>query len=139
MAYKYRYTVNSQSDLGYHVDGSGMVTHFIVCESQEVDENGDPIGDPDTWVVVGGRSKTFNVFAQDVIDTLNLPSGIVRAYKDLLVANFNTQNIPVTGWTEEEMNLFQDNNKLAVVGYDDLVVFIDSLPVEYPIHFDLDL
>ena len=111
-------------------DGSGCVAHEIWAE-YEVDED---------WQVVPSRNKTFCVPAADLADVLAMPDGSpkVAAYKQLLLDNINTQPVPVTGWTEAQLQAMIDANDLSLATAEDANTYITvDLGKNYPVPFNI--
>ena len=138
--YRYQYEIKNEANIEAHVDGSGMVKHHISMQSQEVDEAGDPVGDPEIWDYVPGRSQDFNAPADEMVTALT-GAGKAQKYKNMLVANKDTQNTPITGWEPEEVTLFYNNNDKAAAARQTLLDWLGTLGEhgEFPVDFQLDL
>lgn len=133
MAANFRYSLDSRPSL--HGDGSGMVTHAIHAE---YDDGGG-------WAVVPGRRKTFNVPSAEMKAVNDMPDGTaperqakIRAYKDALSFNVNTQNVGIQGWSTAQMQAFLDAKAAAQVEADRADEFITvTLGQEYPVPFTI--
>lgn len=131
----FRYQLNSAP--GSHGDGSGMVTHDINAQSS--------IDAGVTWQIVAGRHKTFNIPADEMEEVNDMPDSTdpqrqakIAAYKDALVANLNTQNVPISGWSAAQMQAFLDANEAAQSEADLADTFITvTLGLTYPVAFTI--
>ena len=117
-----------------HRDGSGMVAHSITAIARPT--TADPA---DPWVTIPGRSQTINVPSVTLQSALAQPTNPTRvaAYKDALVANINTQNVPVTGWDLSSLETLLDQNDLALEVATDANAFILSVASTYPVDFTI--
>ena len=134
MAYLFRYQLNRKPEA--RTDGSGALAHDIEAHYSE---DGVDMG------VIGGRHKTIVVLGDEMQAILAMPdvTGPQRqaknaAYKNALVANLNTQPVGVTGWSDAQMAVYLDGNKLSVevaTGANDYLTA--TLGLSYPIPFDI--
>ena len=132
MAYTFKYQLNSAPQSSK--DGSGMVNHSITA----IAYNGD-------GEVVPSRSKTFCVPATELQTVMDMPdaTGPERtvkntAYKSALVANINTQPLPITGWSVSALTELMEMNDVAesvAVEANDYITV--TLAQSYPVEFSL--
>ena len=129
---KFRMTVAPSA----HLDGSGMVAHQIVAIAR--DSTAAPA---DPWLVIPGRSKTINVPEDEIVAALTLSTNPQRiaGIKDALRANINTQNVPVTGWTDAALEALLDQNNLAAIAAAAVTEFITvTLGLSFPVDFAIE-
>lgn len=130
--YFFKYRLNS-APTGFN-DGSGIVGHSITVIAYNGDDE-----------IVPGRSKTICIPASQLQTVMDMPdsTGPERAlkntaYKNAMLANLDTQNIPITGWSVSEMELLMDNNDAAESVATEADEYITvTLGQSYPVEFNL--
>jgi len=132
MAYTFKYQLNSAPQSSK--DGSGMVNHSITA----IAYNGD-------GEVVPSRSKTFCVPSSQLQTVMDMPDSDAgekqaknTAYKSTLIANIDTQPLPITGWSVAALTELMEMNdaaeSVAVEANDYITV---TLAQSYPVEFSL--
>ena len=126
--YRFEYQMNRAPRVD--LDGSGIIVISITAKYQDV-----TTVDPDEWFDVPGRSKDFNVPAEDVEQILAVPVGqAISALKSALAANLNTIKEPIDGWGLAQLEAFMDNNDRASAARDALDTLITTYR-SYPFVF----
>jgi len=129
----FRYRLNSAPSA--FDDGSACIGHGINAMYD------DGAG----WLVVPARRKTILVPADEMEVVMDMPdvtgaekAAKAGAYKQALVDNLNTQNIPITGWPIAQMQAMVDANNAATTEAVLANTFITvTLGLAYPVEFDL--
>lgn len=127
----FRYQLNSAPSA--YNDGSGCVGHDIQAQYSD---NGE-------WFVVPGRHKTILVPSAQLKVINDMPDGTSQqkqaktsAYKQALVDNQETQNVPIVGWSTAQMQALVDANKAAETEADRANTYITvTLGQSYPVSF----
>ena len=131
MAFSFRYSLEAAPEPSR--DGSGVVRHSIWAVSSN--DGGQ------TWANVPGRHKTVVVPADELQVVIDMVNGAakVQAYKNLLVANVNTQApVPIIGWSVAEMTALLEANAAAdtaaVAANDYITITLNQI---YPVTFNI--
>ena len=112
-------------------DGSGCIGHDI--DAMYSDNGTD-------WLVVPGRHKTILVPGDEMKAVMDMPNGAakVAAYKTALKTNIDTQNVPITGWSDAQLQALVDANASAALESDRANEYITvTLGLSYPVNFDV--
>ena len=129
MAYEIRYQLNERPTP--RTDGSGCVDHTIWADYREE-------GTQDPWASIPGKSRVISVPAADIETALATGTNAQKgaAYKSALVANFDTDPVPITSWSLAQLEAQLEANDTARAAADSIHEFITAdLGQSYPVRF----
>lgn len=131
---QFRYSLSSAPSA--FNDGSGVIGHNITALYSD---------DGETWFTVPGRHKTILIPSDEMKIVMDMPDGTPTeksekavAYKQALVENLNTQNVPLSGWSTAQLQELIDENNAASTEAERANEFITvTLNKSYPVTFNL--
>lgn len=111
------------------LDGSKIVKHPIIAQAKAQGNGG--------WFAIPGRHKDICVPASELQAAL-ASGNPVQAYKNALAVNLNTQPVPITGWSNAQLEALLDANDEAAAAATAADEYITvTLGMNYPVHFSI--